>query len=440
MSINIADNFSYLGTKPLDGRIKYATVALMKTQAESTLYDGCLAYVDEDGKMYQYKSSNTVDSTTGRWREYSTGSTYTAGTGIAILGDILKSNLVYSTTLSTDDNEYPNNYIRIVLVSSVNGKVTFLGGIGSYRYLIKINNDEANKAYPFMNLELIKLNGNNSANSQSIVDCIYRYSASNTIEVLLKVRATSSPLFTLTELSVSSNSQNITITNLGNDSETYAVYHNSLGAYFESVVSGQVADAYQGITTVFQTQKLTDPLTINGATQNYVESALSALNTGKLDTNKISTTLASQIGNDHVPGQSTVVTFLAQFPYNFQHDSSFWNAYKNDYNTLGGDFYKLNMECKVKTALSANNTYQSAKLILYGDIRDLVETFEYPRIQWLNVFITSDGSFGQILTNYQWDSYDFTNHTFDVMINTLGQSLETNRNLVVRGIGKVIED
>ena len=76
MSINIADNFSYLGTKPLDGRIKYATVALMKTQAESTLYDGCLAYCSETDKTYQWKSSNSVDTTLGRWRVFEDPNAY----------------------------------------------------------------------------------------------------------------------------------------------------------------------------------------------------------------------------------------------------------------------------------------------------------------------------------------------------------------------------
>ena len=73
MGITIADNFNYQGAKPLDARIKYATVALMKAQVEATLYDGCIAYVDEDEKMYQFKSSNTVDATTGKWREFTTG-------------------------------------------------------------------------------------------------------------------------------------------------------------------------------------------------------------------------------------------------------------------------------------------------------------------------------------------------------------------------------
>lgn len=73
MSIAIADNFNYKGQKPLDARIQYATVANMKSATTSDLYDGCLAYVTETKKNYQYDSSNTTDPTTGKWRELQTG-------------------------------------------------------------------------------------------------------------------------------------------------------------------------------------------------------------------------------------------------------------------------------------------------------------------------------------------------------------------------------
>jgi hypothetical protein len=73
MAITVADNFSYQGKKPLDGRDTFATLAAMKAYAEASVYDGCLSYCDEDGKRYEFKSTNTVDPTTGKWREYSSG-------------------------------------------------------------------------------------------------------------------------------------------------------------------------------------------------------------------------------------------------------------------------------------------------------------------------------------------------------------------------------
>ena len=73
MSINIGDNLSYLGAKPLDGRLKYDTMSEMAGMADNVLYEGCLAYCVGTGKTYQWKSTNTVDPTTGKWREFTSG-------------------------------------------------------------------------------------------------------------------------------------------------------------------------------------------------------------------------------------------------------------------------------------------------------------------------------------------------------------------------------
>lgn len=73
MALTLGDNFSYLGTKPLDGRIKYSTISEMVAMSDSTLYDGILAYCVADGKNYQWKSTNDTDLTLGKWREFSSG-------------------------------------------------------------------------------------------------------------------------------------------------------------------------------------------------------------------------------------------------------------------------------------------------------------------------------------------------------------------------------
>ena len=74
MSLVLGDNFSYQGAKPLDARLKYDTLAQMKAMVDSVLYDGCLAFCKEDSKTYQWISTNEVDSVTGRWREFKSGS------------------------------------------------------------------------------------------------------------------------------------------------------------------------------------------------------------------------------------------------------------------------------------------------------------------------------------------------------------------------------
>lgn len=73
MALTIGDNFSYLGAKPLDGRLKYDTISAMVGMSASTLYDGIMAYCVEDGKEYQWKSTNTADPTLGKWREFEAG-------------------------------------------------------------------------------------------------------------------------------------------------------------------------------------------------------------------------------------------------------------------------------------------------------------------------------------------------------------------------------
>ena len=73
MAINVADNFSYKGAKPLDARFQYATVADMKNTTTSDLYDGCWGYVKANKTYYSYDSTNSVDPTTGKWREFEGG-------------------------------------------------------------------------------------------------------------------------------------------------------------------------------------------------------------------------------------------------------------------------------------------------------------------------------------------------------------------------------
>ena len=73
MSIKIADNFEYLGRKPFDSRLVFSNIAEMKNIAEASVYDGCFAYVTSEKKYYTYDSSNDVDLTLGKWREFEAG-------------------------------------------------------------------------------------------------------------------------------------------------------------------------------------------------------------------------------------------------------------------------------------------------------------------------------------------------------------------------------
>ena len=77
--IKVGDNFSYKGKKPLDSRDCFDTVSEMAQFAETSLDEGHLSYVKETDKHYKFNSTNNVDSTLGKWREYTSSGSGTAG-------------------------------------------------------------------------------------------------------------------------------------------------------------------------------------------------------------------------------------------------------------------------------------------------------------------------------------------------------------------------
>ena len=71
MAIQMSENFKLLSKEALDGRISYKSLSEMTSMQDSYLYDGCLATIEGDTtkKIYQWWSSNAIDSTLGKWRE-----------------------------------------------------------------------------------------------------------------------------------------------------------------------------------------------------------------------------------------------------------------------------------------------------------------------------------------------------------------------------------
>lgn len=68
MAIKIGSNFTFQGEQPNFERDRFVTKAGMKAFPETSIDDGHLSYCAEDGNTYQFKSSNSVDVTTGKWR------------------------------------------------------------------------------------------------------------------------------------------------------------------------------------------------------------------------------------------------------------------------------------------------------------------------------------------------------------------------------------
>lgn len=68
MSLNIGDNFKYLGKKFLDNRESFATLEDMKKCTQ--VPNGFITYCQEDGKRYEFNSSNNINELTGKWVEF----------------------------------------------------------------------------------------------------------------------------------------------------------------------------------------------------------------------------------------------------------------------------------------------------------------------------------------------------------------------------------
>lgn len=72
MAIKIGANFAYNSKLANFERDSFETKAAMKAFNENNIDEGHLSYCKEDGKTYQYKSANSVDAVTGRWRVFKT--------------------------------------------------------------------------------------------------------------------------------------------------------------------------------------------------------------------------------------------------------------------------------------------------------------------------------------------------------------------------------
>lgn len=65
----VPGQLQYEGPNAAIVREEYATVADMKAMSELSLNEGCQAVVLENKKLYRFSQDNSVDATTGKWRE-----------------------------------------------------------------------------------------------------------------------------------------------------------------------------------------------------------------------------------------------------------------------------------------------------------------------------------------------------------------------------------
>ncbi len=137
MAINIGANFDYKGKQPNFARDSFATKAAMKAFAESSIDDGHLSYCAEDKNIYIFKSSNTIDSTTGRWRLFQSGSSITVDSELDANSTNPVQNKVIYNAISDCLDDVEDNYAKKTDISTV---YKYKGSKSTYSQLPTIGN------------------------------------------------------------------------------------------------------------------------------------------------------------------------------------------------------------------------------------------------------------------------------------------------------------
>ena len=146
MAIKIGSNFTFQGQQPNFERDRFATKAAMNAFPETSIDDGHLSYCAEDGNTYQFKSSNTVDAVTGKWRIFKADvdlSAYAKKNDVANKVDIRgiptfnsagegKTQIQRIVTINVPKIRYKTGFLGLTLMCRA-GKVMHV--------LITINND-----------------------------------------------------------------------------------------------------------------------------------------------------------------------------------------------------------------------------------------------------------------------------------------------------------
>ena len=134
MAIKTGDNFLYRGKKPLDSRDSFDTILAMITFAESSINEGHISYVKETDKYYKFNSTNDVDPTLGKWREYNGGG---SSTDEKVKLDATSTDAKYLNELidnSTIEVDTTNNCLVVKKIdgqSATVAEINFLTGVTS---------------------------------------------------------------------------------------------------------------------------------------------------------------------------------------------------------------------------------------------------------------------------------------------------------------------
>lgn len=113
MSLQISDNFSYQGRKPLDARLLCETKNKLDAIPVNTIYNGILVYVEEESAYYSYNKEHETDASVSAWTKLDFNNTieetqwvvpYKQGT------TFVKDTLVYyNDSLALVSNDFTSN-------------------------------------------------------------------------------------------------------------------------------------------------------------------------------------------------------------------------------------------------------------------------------------------------------------------------------------------
>ena len=73
MSIKIGANLNFRGKDPNFARDQFETLLEMKSISDNAIDEGHISYCKETGLHYEFKSENSIDENTGKWREFKPG-------------------------------------------------------------------------------------------------------------------------------------------------------------------------------------------------------------------------------------------------------------------------------------------------------------------------------------------------------------------------------
>lgn len=132
MAIKIGANFAYNGKLPNFERDSFETKAAMKAFNENNIDEGHLSYCKEDGNIYQYKSANTADATTGKWRLFKTDIVVDA-TLNGTSKNPIQNKAVFEALKAKADVSALNNYVTTATADTTYAKKSDISNIYKFK-------------------------------------------------------------------------------------------------------------------------------------------------------------------------------------------------------------------------------------------------------------------------------------------------------------------